>query len=272
VRVRGESGRVAARVRNLLNDYGEDDADEPTPFEAPGTKPWQRVAARMPVQFAGVRPGALAIGVAALLGIVLLGLWLRAGRAGPADALGAALPTAGPAVPPASGAGPAVAGSTALTVTSATASPSGSATSASVVVVDVAGRVRHPGVYRLPSGSRVEDALRAAGGARPGVNLDSLNLAAVLTDGEQIPVGVRAATAVQPAGASGATGAATGPVDLNTATLEQLETLPGVGPVLGQRILDWRTEHGAFGSVEQLDDVPGIGSTRLAELSPLVTV
>lgn len=260
MRVRGESGRVAARVRELLNDYGADDGDAPGP-EPPAATPWERVAARLPVRMGGLRPAALLTGAVALLAIVVIGVWLRAGRTGGPDGLGPAVPTAGSA------------SATSLSAPSSAAAPAAaSSTSASVVVVDVAGRVRHPGVYRLPAGSRVEDALRAAGGARPGVNLSSLNLAAIVTDGEQIPVGIRVAAGGQPAGSTDAAAAAAGPVDLNTATLEQLETLPGVGPVLGQRILDWRTTHGGFASVDQLDDVPGIGSTRLTELTPLVTV
>jgi competence protein ComEA len=141
------------------------------------------------------------------------------------------------------------------------------------VLVDVAGKVRHPGVYRLGVGARVIDAVRAAGGALRSRDTATLNLAAPLTDGEQIVVGAAAATiAGAPAGASSASGSgsAGAPVDLNTATLEQLETLPGVGPVLGQNILDWRDAHGRFTSVNQLRDVNGIGDTRFAQLQPLV--
>jgi competence protein ComEA len=142
-----------------------------------------------------------------------------------------------------------------------------------VLVVDVAGKVRRPGVYRLPPGSRVLDALRAAGGARRSRDTASLNLAAPLTDGQQIVVGTPAAgqpdgAAVGPAGSSGTAAAAV--VGLNSATLEQLETLPGVGPVLGQNILDWRDAHGRFNSVDQLRDVTGIGDVRFAQLQPLV--
>jgi competence protein ComEA len=146
------------------------------------------------------------------------------------------------------------------------------------VVVDVAGRVRRPGVVDLPVGARVVDALRAAGGAVPGTDLTSLNLARPLVDGEQVAVGVEPADAAQqPAPHPGAVQASPAPspaevVDLNAATLEQLDSLPGVGPVLAQRILDWRQEHGRFSSVEELGEVSGIGDARLADLRPRVRV
>jgi len=155
-----------------------------------------------------------------------------------------------------------------------------SPSSAALVVVDVAGKVRHPGLYRLPPGSRVDDAIRAAGGARPGVRLDGLNLAAKLVDGQQVAVGIAPAAGGggiagggSGGGGGGASGGSTGaPVNLNTATLDQLQTLPGVGPVLAQHILDWRSQHGSFSSVDQLDDVTGIGDVKFAALKPLVTV
>lgn len=144
------------------------------------------------------------------------------------------------------------------------------------LVVDVAGKVRRPGIYELPPGSRVYDAIRAAGGARPGVSTLSLNLAEPLRDGEQIVVGHSSTSSgggLPPApGVAASSSPAPAIVNLNTATLEQLETLPGVGPVLGQDILDWRDAHGQFASVDQLQDVSGIGDVRYAQLSPLVTV
>ena len=144
---------------------------------------------------------------------------------------------------------------------------------AAAVVVDVAGKVRRPGVYTLPSGARVYEALRAAGGVRHGANTLSLNLAAVLQDGQQIVVGAPAgAVAPVPVTGSGGASAPAALVNLNTATLEELESLPGVGPVLGQNILDWRAAHQQFTSVDQLSDVTGIGDVRLAQLRPLVTV
>lgn len=137
------------------------------------------------------------------------------------------------------------------------------------VVVDVGGRVRHPGLVTLPLGSRVADALRAAGGALRSRDLLAMNLAAKVSDGELLLVGVPGAASGAAAG-GGATAA--GPVDLNTATAEQLDALPGIGPVLAQHILDWRTAHGGFRSVDQLRDVSGIGDSTFADLAPLVTV
>ena len=149
---------------------------------------------------------------------------------------------------------------------------SGPSPSGSKVVVDVAGKVRRPGIAVLRSGARVVDAIRAAGGARPGVDLGSLNLAQVLTDGEQIVVG---GSIAPPAGvaaaASGPPGSAT-LVDLNTADQTALESLPEVGPVTAQAIIAWRTEHGGFSAVSQLLDVDGIGDATLAKLTPYVTL
>lgn len=140
------------------------------------------------------------------------------------------------------------------------------------LVIDVAGKVRRPGVYRLAEGSRVVDAVRAAGGALPGVSTVSLNLAAPLTDGQQVVVGVAVAPAAGPSGGAGGGGAGGGLVNLNTAGIDQLETLPGVGPVLAQNILDWRNEHGRFASVDQLNEVTGIGEVKFATLRSHVTV
>lgn len=140
------------------------------------------------------------------------------------------------------------------------------------VVVSVVGRVPHPGLIHLPEGSRVADALSAAGGALPGTDLMSLNVARRLSDGEQLLVGV-APPPGQPATnpVSGTPGAPQA-VNLNTATLEQLDALPGVGTVTAQRILDWRAAHGRFASVDQLRQVSGIGQARFARLKHLVRV
>jgi competence protein ComEA len=132
--------------------------------------------------------------------------------------------------------------------------------------VHVVGGVRHPGLYRLPQGSRVADALARAGGAMPKAQVELVNLAAPLADGQQVVVPRRGSLAVAAAGAGGAAG----PVHLNTATLEQLDALPGVGPITAQKILAYRQEHGAFGSVDELDAVPGIGPARLDELRKVV--
>lgn len=143
---------------------------------------------------------------------------------------------------------------------------------AAELTVDVAGRVRRPGIAVLPAGSRVVDALEAAGGARPGVDLTGLNLARPLVDGEQVLVGVPAPTGV--AASVGVPGAeASGPlVNLNTADEATLETLPGVGPVTAGAIVAWRTEHGGFTAVEELLEVDGIGDATLAEIAPHVTI
>jgi competence protein ComEA len=165
--------------------------------------------------------------------------------------------------------------------------------------VHVVGAVARAGVVRLPPGSRVLDAVTAAGGVSPGADLAQLNLARPVIDGEQVHVPKKGETL--PAGASpasgtgipgaaggvGGTGAAGGvgagggaaggsaagvPVDLNSADLAALDTLPGVGPVLAQRIVDWRTEHGRFSSVDELGEVSGIGDKLLAQISPKVRV
>jgi competence protein ComEA len=142
------------------------------------------------------------------------------------------------------------------------------------VIVHVAGAVRRPGVYRLPARSRVVDAVRRAGGARGRADLSALNLAAKLEDGRQVLVPLRApAGAVAPSGAAGpAAVAPAAPVDLNTATPEQLDQLDGIGPGMAGRILDYRKEHGGFGSVEELGEVPGIGEKRMAALREKVRV
>lgn len=135
------------------------------------------------------------------------------------------------------------------------------------LIVDVTGAVRRPGLYKLPDGSRVADALHRAGGPTRKAFLEGLNLAAPLADGQQVLVPRKVAGAI-PA-MSGGPGAS-GPVSLSAATLEQLDTLPGVGPVTAQKILDYRSSHGAFRSVEELDAVPGIGPATIEELRELV--
>ncbi len=140
------------------------------------------------------------------------------------------------------------------------------------LVVSVVGRVARPGLVTVDDGARVADALAAAGGALPDTDLLGLNLARRLGDGEQLLVGVAPPPGAAPDGATAAPGAAPGLVDLNSATLAQLDTLPGVGPVTAQRILDWRAAHGRFTAVEQLREVDGIGEARFATLRDLVRV
>ena len=140
------------------------------------------------------------------------------------------------------------------------------------VVVDVVGAVRRPGLYRLEHGSRIADVVARAGGATRKADLSQVNLAAPLADGEQVVVPRRGVAVAGPgAGTGGAGGApSTGPVHLSTATLDELDSLPGIGPVTAQKILDYRAKHGAFTSVDELDAVPGIGPSRMDQLRDLV--
>ncbi len=155
------------------------------------------------------------------------------------------------------------------------------------VVVHVAGAVRRPGVYRLHAGARVIDAVGRAGGATSRANEDGIDLAAKLADGVQVVVPARAAVASAagggPGGAGGAAGAGggagaagggaapAGPLSLNSATAEQLDGLDGVGPTTAQKIVAYRAAHGGFGSIDELDRIPGIGAKKLAALRPQVT-
>lgn len=223
----------------------------------------------------------------ALAGGVLTWWWLARADGGgtslpPVAATGAPLvtPTAtsssssptGAGVSPSPGSRPGADGST------VGAAASGSTS----VVVDVVGKVHRPGIATLPAGARVVDALKAAGGARRGASLASLNLARVLADGEQIVVGIRsppgiaasAAGAAGSPGSSGATGGATPVpmVNINTADQSQLEELPGVGPVTAQSILDYRAEKGTFTAVDELLEVSGIGDVTLSKIAPYCTI
>jgi competence protein ComEA len=141
------------------------------------------------------------------------------------------------------------------------------------VAVHVAGRVRRPGLVRLPAGSRVHDAIRAAGGTTAGAELDAVNLARRLTDGEQVRIpGPGDPAPSLPPGAAATPGVTpSAPLDLNTATLEQLDALPGVGEVTAGHILAYRSAH-PFTTVDQLLEVPGIGQRRFDQLKDLVTV
>jgi competence protein ComEA len=139
---------------------------------------------------------------------------------------------------------------------------------APALVVDVVGAVRRPGLYRLPQGARIADAVARAGGPTRRADIALVNLAAPLADGSQVVVPARVAAASGSPSTSPA--APSGPVHLNTATLEQLDALPGVGPVTAQKILDFRQQHGALSSVDELDAIPGIGPARLDQLRDLV--
>ena len=135
------------------------------------------------------------------------------------------------------------------------------------LVVHVVGAVRTPGLYELAEGSRIDDAIQKAGGPKPRAALELVNLAAPVSDGQQVVVPVRGGS---PSASAASTPASGAKVHLNSATLEDLDELPGIGPVTAQEILDYRAEHGAFQSVDELDAVPGIGPARLADLKPLV--
>lgn len=151
--------------------------------------------------------------------------------------------------------------------------PVSEAPARSLLVVHVVGEVRRPGLYRLRDGARIADAVQRAGGALPDADLAAVNLAAPLVDGIQVLVPAEASS---PAGLSGGpaggeTETARGPVSLSSATVEELDQLPGVGPVTAQKIVEYRAEHGPFASVDDLDAVPGIGPTRIEQLRELVT-
>jgi competence protein ComEA len=210
------------------------------------------------------RRGALAlVGIAAIAALIAaFGVWRDRPVAEPAPPLAAAVSPAQAVTPGLAVVGPSV--------------PRGAP-----LVVSVAGKVRRPGLVRVPEGARVADVIASAGGPLPRADLTALNLARRVADGEQILVGlpqpadgVAGGAGVVGGGAEGSSAGAPagGKIDLNRATLEQLDTLPGVGPVTAQRILDWRTQHGRFSAVEQLREVEGIGERRFSQLRTQVTV
>jgi competence protein ComEA len=214
---------------------------------------------------AGLGPGHLAVvALVVALGLAVTCWWLV--RGGSSAVVAPALPTQAAALVtsgPSTGATPPVTGP---------AGPMDASGPAGTVTVDVAGKVRRPGIVVLDTGSRVVDAVTAAGGARRGVDLAGLNLARLLVDGEQILVGTAAPVGLA-ASADPGPGAPAGPlVNINTASESELETLPEVGPVTAQAILQWRSEHGGFSSVDELLEVDGIGDATLGKLAPYVTV
>jgi competence protein ComEA len=306
----GPEGRPASRVRSVT---GEQPADAPGVEEGPAGPAWPVVP--VPGRHAARRPGARArdlldatlptslrgrvqVGPAQLTVVALVlaaGLavtcwWLVHSRPdelrAPQIEPGAVASTSAPAVGDASPVSATQeAAPTAVPTTTTTSSGPGAlnaaapptAAGAGSVTVDVAGKVRRPGIVVLDAGARVADAIDAAGGARRGVDLTPLNLARVLVDGEQVLVGSAAAggATAPPGPGAASSGAAPGPgapVDLNTATEPELEALPEVGPVTAQSILTWRDQHGRFSSVDELLEVDGIGDATLAKLTPYVTV
>lgn len=204
------------------------------------------------------RPGASALWTVAVVAAVVVVGWTWIGRPVvdqvPAAASDAPVASIAPSPTTSAGRPPAVGG------------PEG----ASTVVVSVVGLVGAPGLVTLPAGARVADALAAAGGLLPEADPASVNAAAVVSDGQQIAVGMPGA--VQGTGGPEAGGAAGAVLDLNTATVAELDALPGIGPVLAQRIVDHRSTHGPFTSVDRLDDVSGIGPAIFAELAERVRV
>ncbi|WP_242612744.1 ComEA family DNA-binding protein [Janibacter limosus] len=277
------------RVTEIL-----DEAHHPRPLELPSTLATGRYAVS--------RQAIIGVALVVALAVALLGgryVMARQDAAPQPVATGRASDVGGPSGGALPGATPTPVGDAATRGTASDAATGagtkGAATTgaAARVTVHIVGEVERPGVVTLPAGSRVDDALDQAGGATSEADLTGVNLARPLVDGEQVVVpapgervvgapGAGTGAASGGAGAAGAGGAGVGDagaggaaaelVNLNTADLATLETLPGVGPVLAQRILDWRTEHGQFTAVEELGEVSGIGDKIYAQLSPKVTV
>jgi competence protein ComEA len=238
----------------------------PVPAAAPVVPPLPGRHASRRLRVGGLQLGPVHVAVVAVVAALAVGLaawWAvrdqaRAVPVAPAASESAGLPgTSEPLAP--------------VVPSDASDAPSGAAAAGEELVVDVAGKVRRPGIAVLPAGSRVVDALDAAGGARRGVDLTSLNLARPVVDGEQILVGVAPVAGVAGTVDAPAPDGAT-LVNLNTADQAALDTLPGVGPVTADAILTWREANGAFTSVDELLEVDGIGEATLADLAPLVTL
>ncbi|TDP96308.1 ComEA family DNA-binding protein [Labedaea rhizosphaerae] len=248
---------AAARLRALANRADPRRPDD----ELPDDQTWTEEPGAPPPVRGYVHGGHgrrwLVIGLAA---VVLL-----------AAGIGIAVASGGPVAEPVSDL-PAAANTptAAPTVRSAAVRPSTASTPR--IVVSVRGKVRHPGLITLAPGARVADAIKACGGLRHGADPGALNLARKLADGEQIYVAIPVPPGADVAVAPSADGDAPGQskVDINTASAEKLDTLPGIGEVTAQRIVQWRQQHGRFASVDQLQQVPGIGDAKLASLRDLV--
>lgn len=237
-----------------VRDVAADDQPEPPepPAAARVTGPLAALAPRVG-QF--VREHLVVVGIVVLSGVLWGGYSLMQARTVP---VAAAATAAQPSVAISAGA------------------PAPSASAAPQVLVHVLGEVRRPGVVKLPEGARVKDAIAAAGGLTRRAKPGDLNLAAPIADGAQLYVG-RSGGQVRGAGGSGGAGGAAGSgaaakIDLNTATAEQLDALPGVGPVTAQKILAWRAAHGRFRSLAELQEVDGIGPKSYAQIAPHVRV
>ncbi|HEY6533914.1 MAG TPA: ComEA family DNA-binding protein [Acidimicrobiales bacterium] len=259
----GRAARALAELRQTRSGPPAADRDElGTSRDRPRSLPaWGELAALDPALLA--RFGVAAV-VAVLVGV---GAWFVVNARGAGS--GEVSPFAATAV-------------TDTTLTPAASAGAASSTTLAEIVVHAAGAVARPGLQRLAPGARVADLLDAAGGPAPDADLDRLNLAAPLADGQRLyvpRVGESAPAPVSPeggggagggSGGSGGTAAPTGPVDLNTATAEELDALPGVGPATAAAIIDHRERNGRFGSVDDLLDVRGIGPAKLEGLRDLV--
>ncbi len=246
--------------------------------------PWLQ----LPVAFVGARwesRGAAVTGVVVVCVLVAAIVGVRVAWARSADPETIIAPGGGSRAGPSTSALSTGSGPASPSPTAAAPAPTDSAGGAVVgeVVVHVVGQVTSPGVLRLASGSRVSDAVAAAGGPTATADLARINLARMLVDGEQVrvptpgeevvePPPAAAGVGTGPGGGAGGSGGPGGQVSLNTTDLAGLDTLPGVGPVLAGRILDWRREHGRFATVDELAEVSGIGEKLLEQLRPLVTV
>lgn len=252
---------------------------EPPLVPVPGRHAAQRRTTRLadavvPATLRGrvlLGPGPLTV-VALLVALGMMATTWMVVRGDPAEpGVAMAAPTAGEDVVTLSSTDPTAGPTPGPTPGQAAGLPAGQAGS---VTVDVAGRVRRPGIAVLDVGARVVDALKAAGGARHGVDLSSLNLARVLTDGEQILVGVAAveSAAIPDQAGSASTPAPGQLVNLNLATAAELESLPEVGPVTATAIISWREANGGFSAVDELLEIDGIGEITLGQIAPFVTV
>lgn len=215
-----------------------------------------------------------AVGVALVIAGIVAVLGVRLAWASVHDTT---TPVRAPGASPGVDLDPAARGSPSTAAAAGSPSSAGPGTASAgaggIVVVDVVGQVGRPGLVSLPAGSRVADAITAAGGATPEADVSLLNQARLVIDGEQIRVPRPGEVIAAAPGAAGGAGGGVGAlVSLNSADLATLDGLPGVGPVLAQRILDWRSEHGRFTSVDELGEVSGIGDKLMSQLRPRVTL